>query len=244
MKKFLFILLAIFTTGCASVNHRVHDNHPDYFRASKTIVIAEPDVKVYQLSAGGIDQYMQDWSDKAYRNFLSALQEEINSFPLVKSSLMEKTKFAQNELKDLEEQEAMFNAVSSSMITHTYDPMNMIPDKRKHFQYTLGNDFSKLNELTDAEAVLFASGRNYIWTGGRVMMYIFAAAVFGDSANYIVPVGNEYVLISIVDKQSGDVVWFNYLPIPGDLRNPDVVKKQVKRMFKDFRKTWVEQKKK
>jgi hypothetical protein len=40
----------------------------------------------------------------------------------------------------------------------------------------------------------------------------------------------------LVDVKTGDVVWFNYIPMPGDLRNKEVDRKLIKKLFSDFPK--------
>ena len=192
------------------------------------------DIKINRLTAGGVEEYLGDDTQKAKTLVMDAIRQELGVSHSVHFTDFDIASLGESRKAFVREQQGMFNAVSYSIIDHTYAPDSIFKDKLKNFDYTLGSELSQMAKLTDAQMVLFCSGRNYIWTAGRTALYIFASAMVGQSANAFVPVGNEYLLVSLVDMQTGDVIWFNVVFMPGDMRNKEVVQKVVKKMLKDF----------
>ena len=92
-----------------------------------------------------------------------------------------------------------------------------------------------LKNNADYDAILFCAGKNYIWTKGRISLSLFGILVSAATGvPVIVPAGPEWIAIALVDGRSGDLIWFDYRPMPGDLRKAEVVEKLVKKIFKSL----------
>ena len=237
------ILLAFFSSGCSTLNHRTNSRFNEYFEKPIKVTVMPPDIKIQEFTAGGVQLFKEDWSSEAKKNVLDALKEMDPNVEQVEFSFYEPSAITEDQKLFLKSQHGLFNLAAQSIIDHTYVPTLIFQNKVKNFDYTLGEEFSRISQHVNTDAVLYCSGRNYLWTAGRVMMFILAAAVFGDSAYAVVPTGNEYFLMSVVDVKTGDVIWFDAVSQPGDLRHPELDKKLVKQMLEKIPKELAKKKK-
>jgi len=243
MKKIpILIFLIFFLIGCSTVNHRTNVRFRDYFKESKKIAIMPLDVKIFLLTAGDVNQYKDDWTREVKGLLLKTLQENLEGQKMIEPVIFDVSRLSISEKDTLDAQNGIFRAVSQGVIDHTYNSQTLIKDRKNNFDYTLGAEFSVVEKWSGAPTAFYISGRNYIWTFGRSAMYIFAMAVFGESVVYVVPPGNEYFMMALVDTPTGDIIWFNYIPMPGDLRDEKVMGKIVKKMLDDFSKGLEEKK--
>ena len=87
----------------------------------------------------------------------------------------------------MEDTQALFEAVSASVLLHTYsrstwirkyDSDQTFPEKLKNFDYSLGPEVQRLAKLANADALLFTSGVDHISTGGRKGLIFLEALIF------------------------------------------------------------------
>ncbi len=95
-----------------------------------------------------------------------------------------------------------------------------LPTKKDKFDWSLGKGVTVLRDSFGADYALFVYFRDSFVSSGRVAV-IFIGALFGVG----IPGGRQVGFASLVDLQSGDVVWFNrLLKGTGDLRKPDLAR--------------------
>jgi hypothetical protein len=125
---------------------------------------------------------------------------------------------------ELEDTRALFEAVSVSVLLHTYEPQvknapdQRFPEKVKNFDYTLGPDVARLAKLANSDALLFVSGIDHFSTGGRkalmtlaILLQVAAQAALraapgpgGVSGGFsVAPPPSAYMPIPIVAPQWG-----------------------------------------
>jgi hypothetical protein len=93
------------------------------------------------------------------------------------------------------------------------------------FDWSLGEVMSDLG--LDADYALFIYYRDYQASGGRVAMAILGAAL-----NVALYVGHQGGFASLVDLQTGKVVWYNNVAAStGDLRTDTGAEKVVGQLF-------------
>lgn len=238
-KTYVFVFLLLLS-GCATT-YRTNLRFEDYFCAQrpKTIAIMPPDIKIHRLTAGGVSELVDEWSDEATEKVVNLLIQQINSFRSLTVSSFKIEYLNEEKRSFLKEQRGLFNAVSYSIISHTYLPESTFSHKIAHFDYTLGHEIAPLSEIANADTLLFCSGRNYIWTSGRVVLSTFGLLIgAATGVSVIVPAGPEWLVVSLVDAKTGDVVWFDFVAMPGDLRNEEVDRKHIKRIFSSFPEKW------
>ncbi|OGX17720.1 MAG: hypothetical protein A2Y00_04560 [Omnitrophica WOR_2 bacterium GWF2_43_52] len=240
MKKIVIIVSLLLLSGCATT-YRTNSLFENYFdgQKQKTIAMMPPDIKIHRLTAGGVTELVDEWSDAAKKSIISLIQEEVKPFRSLALSPFKTEFLNESEVGFLKEQLGLFNAVSYSIISHTYMPESIFKHKIAHFDYTLGNEIATLGEFSKADAFLFCSGRNYIWTSGRVVLSTFGL-LLGAAAGVtiVVPAGPEWLAVSLVDAKTGDVVWFDFIAMPGDLRKEEVDRQHIKRIFSSFPEKW------
>jgi len=236
LKILLLVLLICFIPGCATT-HRTNPKFAKYFETPKKVAIVTPDIKINKLTAGGVSELIDEWSEQAKGKVLSAMQSELKKFPYITVLRLDEEKLNTQDKDFFKEEKGLFNALAYSIVAHTYLPGSTFQHKISNFDYTFGEEISKLSMKAQSDALLFCAGTNYIWTAGRVCLAtagILVTAVTGVAV--IVPAGPEWLAVSLVDAKTGDVLWFDYVILPGDLRDEYVDTQQMKRVFSSFPK--------
>jgi hypothetical protein len=191
-------------------------------RDDPRILMMQPDVKFFLHSASGLLEPRADWTDRARRNLVSATEAyaEARGADVV---VVDESDAG----SDLEvAYDRLHGAVGSSVLVHHY--VRKLPTKGGAFDWSLGPDIAALGAKYDADYALFTFYRDIEATGGRWTMSIVAAAVFG-----VIPATEaQFGFASLVDLQSGDVIWFNRVNLgSGDLRQPTGATSVVGQLF-------------
>lgn len=237
MRKVLLIFSLVLLSGCATTSYRANKCFETYFDTPKTVAVVPPDVKIHKLTAGGVIELVDEWSDDAKNDLLAAVKSELADFPKIKLIVIDEKALSEGQREYLREQEALYKAVSVSIINHTYVPISTFPHKLQDFDYTLGPEISAVSSIVAADSLLFCSGTNYIWTTGRVCMATFGLLLGAASGVCVLPTaGPEMLSMSLVDTVTGNIIWFDYVPMQGDLRNADLDAKLAKKFFSHFPK--------
>ena len=122
------------------------------------------------------------------------------------------------------------NAVGSSILLHEYLPQLKLPTKKDQFDWTIGPDAKLLKEKYDADYALFVFLRDSYASSGRVAVIIIGA-ILGVGVQGGIQAGTA----TLVDLDTGQVVWFNRLArASGDLRNGDAATETIKLLLTEF----------
>ncbi len=213
MKRALGIALlatAALLAGCVTPPkpYRLAPQFQERLPTIKTVALLPADVKVYELGAGGTRELMDEWSDKARENVLASIHKRVGQGGLLALKEFDPTQdpAVDEEARDVR---ALYEAVSSSVITHTYALETIFQTKKERFDYSLG-PLPKLAQAAEADAVLFVYAVDHISSGGRVALNIFTVLVGAAAGVIIVPAGGATVVTAaLVDAKTGDVLWFN-----------------------------------
>jgi hypothetical protein len=208
--------------------------HPDLEARAKKIkvtAIAPPDVEIYSLSAGGVTELMDDWSDSGKENLKKAVVVTFKEGNSRVKNVSEKNKRIK---KELEEVQALYRAVRRSIYAHTYPGgMNYFAHKAKDFNYSVG-PIDKILKRYKADAMIIIYGYDEISTGGRKALKAASTVlqVFGGPG---VRSGVTAVSLAVVDRK-GTVLWHNYLGNAGgyDLRKYKNVEIIVDRLLAKY----------
>ncbi len=225
---FAVLCLSHVLAACAQTKSCVHDAVPAKPQGSVQILLVEPDVEVAELTAAGLLIPHAEWTQRAQGNINAAL-----------SGLMTQ-KQAQLVLYEPPDGLAadhphtqllkLHSAVGQAILTHKYTPGFDLPTKQDKFDWSLGSDVQTLRDVYDADYALFIFFRDSFSTGGRVAL-IMAAAVFGVG----VPGGQQVGFASLVDLNTGNILWFNTLASGfGDLREPDSAEEATEALFDEI----------
>ncbi len=211
--------------GCATQTNIQQIDRLESVDESPTIALMPPDIRYYLLTAGGVPQPNAEWTEAAQANFMSATLDYAAE---IGANLVAVDK---NDLgPEVVRYDALHSAVGSTIVNN-YFGMFKLPSKGENFDWSLGPGVSALAQRYDADYALFTHYRDYQASGGRVAMSIFTALVTGVAT----PMGAEQGFASLVDLNTGDVVWFNVVTAgSGELRNADGAATAVRGLFKDI----------
>ena len=216
-----FFLLA----GCATTSNVQQIDKLDSVGETPTIAVMPPDIRYYRVTAGGVPEPHAEWTEAAQANFMSATLDYAQGMG-AELVAVDKTDLGREEVR----YDTLHSAVGSTILTN-YFGMYKLPSKGERFDWSLGPGVGVLGERYGADYALFTFYRDYQATGGRVAMNIFTALVTGAAG----PMGAEVGFASLVDLNTGDIVWFNVVQSgSGELRDPAGAATAVRGLFRDI----------
>lgn len=214
------LVTCLILSGCiANKSVRTNPELATKARQIRKIAIAPPDVKAYEVAAGGVPELMDTWSAQATENVIKALQAHLGGAQL-QVILLEK-----DDNPELKEVLALFPAVSYSIKAHTYPDKNpdYFPDCASRFDYSLGS-LEALLAPSGADALLLVVGVDQFATSGKKALNVLGAVTGAVAAAFtgivIVPRGEGTVLQLALADRSGTILWFNIKGGQSDLRVP------------------------
>jgi hypothetical protein len=237
IKIISLILACLLISACATApRYRAHPQINSKIENVKTITVIPLKVDVYQLTAGGVKEKMDEWCMQAQRNVMTAIEDDLKLRPLLNIKSFPETLMSEDRKINLEQTGALFEAVNSSIIIHTYgQPVHRFPEKIQNFDYTLGPEVRQLSDQTDA--LLLVRGVDNIATAGRKAVQAGGVILGALVGVQVTPnLGVTAVNLALVDANTGEVLWFNYHASAGDhdLRNPIDTTAMVMDILKDF----------
>jgi hypothetical protein len=217
MGGFIALLIAmVLVSGCATTTPtaRMHyslKEHPDS-RPLRQVVLLPVDVHVKEMSAGGVEEEVPDWSRKAEENIRSALLIDRGSDGICcVTRVVESSSLSPEEREILDEHLALFKIVAADAIWVDLPNNSAWKFKSEHFDYTLGDGLAFLKTKYGVDAGLIILGEDVVTTGGRK-----ALALFGAVAGVYIPLGHSILLGGLVDFETGDLLWLNHTVSTGD----------------------------
>ena len=228
---YISILLVIFLSGCAA---NVNKLSPDLaLRESCTRILLMPmDIELSALTAGGILEPNAEWTANARQFILQAINDKFatKNIALLSKESTDTIPLNEEEEKLRTQLIRLHEAVGRSILVHQYIELFRLPNKKGKFDWTLGEKAGFLKEKFGADYALFVYLRDSYVTKGRVAMMFVAAAL-----GYSMPGGTQVGFASLVDLNTGQVVWFNrLLRGTGDLRNREDAVESVTALLADF----------
>lgn len=200
---------------------------PDFrgLSVSEKILLLPVDVELFSLSAGGVAEPKADWTAAALGHMKAAITQK-------KAEL----RFSGVELPDgaideFGEQIGLHAAVASSIaLHHSTGGMWALPSKAGLLDWTFGDAMRPLHARSGARYGLFVWVRDSYASAERKAAMV-ALALFGVG----IPGGVQTGYASLVDLQTGRVVWFNRLARgTGDLREAAPAKESIEALLSNF----------
>ena len=198
-----FAALAIALAGCTQTKSFVHDEVPPRPAGDVDILLLEPDIELSEISVGGIPFPKADWTERGRANVNAALTQIMDQrdsrLVYYEGPPDAPPEHPYNQILKLHE------AVGAEILSHKYSQAQQfaLPTKKDRFDWTLGPEVQKF--------------RDSFSSGGRKAMMVVMGALFA----VVPPGGRQIGYASLVDLESGDILWFNVLSSEvGDLRDP------------------------
>lgn len=217
-----FLLL----TGCAQTSHLKQTDVPATIPPNAKILLMTPDIQLFELTAGGMQEPKADWTAAAEQHVRSSLDKQLERrndtiIPYKAPAEDLEAERAHQQLTKLHEM------VGNTILVHKYIPALNLPTKTGKMDYSLGEGVRLLKENQEADAALFIFMRDSYASAGRVAV-IAAAAVLGVAVQGGVQIG----FASLVDLETGDIIWFNRIARGhGDLRTPEPANEAITQLL-------------
>lgn len=221
-KRMLGVFVLALLTGCATTASIKQIDRLDAVGENPKILIMTPDVKYFLLTAGGVAQPHAEWTEAARRNFSDSLEVYANERGI------KTIRVDEDELTDAEiAYQKLYSAVGTSILVHHFGTLKL-PTKQGSFDWSMGPGLKEIAKEYGADYVLFSYYRDYQASGGRVAFAVLAAI-----AGVGVSAGQEFGFASLVDLQTGNIVWFNQVAVGvGELREEEGARVTVDALFK------------
>ena len=203
--------LLVLSTGASAQDNR---NLAPGFNAlpkGARIAVMPTDIELFSISGGGVLEPRADWTDAASRHFKAALLDKKRALGLTATELSER------DADELSEVNTLHAAIARSIALHHFGigAFNL-PTKEGKLDWSLGDPVRAIRERTGADYALFSWVRDSYASSERVATMV-VLALFGIG----VAGGTQIGYASLVDLNTGQVLWFNRLVRgTGDLREP------------------------
>ncbi|MCB2072391.1 MAG: hypothetical protein KDE49_01640 [Novosphingobium sp.] len=118
---------------------------------------------------------------------------------------------------------ALHSAVVEAILAHKYGlGSGKLPTKKESFEYTLGPGTSRLGEVSGANYGLFVLTNDQFASDSRKAMQVMGALGCVIGACVLVGGGIHVGYVSLVELETGNIVWFNLLRgSKGDVREAE-----------------------
>lgn len=210
MRKVYLSCLIVFVLsvcGCSSLV-KTSPTYEASIKQFKTVAVMPADIEVYKLSAGGMRELIDEWSNDSKKYFAAGLQKHLGSRFGLQIKYLDEDTLKKNNPDLWKGNKGLYYAVSHSILMHAYPGAGAFPAKIKKFDYTFGPEIQPLSQAVGADALLFVYGIDHEATMGWIFMSALEQGLFG--VYYIVPCG---MTMALVNGTTGDVEWYKTTPM-------------------------------
>lgn len=223
-----------FAAACTSTKVLKPESTGTFDPASARVLVLPVDVEVSSLFASGMTEPRADWTEVARGHVQTALRARIERS---QARVVE----AREDLFALESphlQVLKLNEVVGISILESKLGPAPLPTLKHRFDFTLGPDVQALGADLDANYALFVYVRDSYASGGRQALIAGGVAACLGTLGMVCVIpsgGTQLGFASLVDLQTGNVVWFNRLvSSTGDVREAAPAAKAIDTLLKEF----------
>jgi len=191
----------------------------------KKVVVLPVNIEVVEVTAGGVEETVPDWSKEASQSVLKALSAAIDKQGLKEIAA---PRLSGASAANVDEHLALYKLVVNTAARLGWK------HKIKHFDYSIGPGLREVVDKAGADVAIMVYGRDYVSTAGRkaraVAGNIPIVNIFTGPAPEL---GHSFIHVGVVDLRTGDLLWMNSNVRKGstNLRDPDDAAKMVKTIF-------------
>lgn len=222
------LLIALALTACAGGTARETAELRRTADAPPRIALMPLDLSLSRQSAGGSHQPIADWTLTAERNLTLALmaaarQRGLELLP-TRHDLWSRPELRQVHL--------LHRGIERAILAHRFgDGSARLPAKNGPLGWSLGKAVGPLRTQVAADYALFVSLEDSYASAGRKALGIATLLLVG------LPVsgGRQVGLATLIDLQSGAVVWARHLDrSTGDLREPEPARETAAALLQEL----------
>jgi hypothetical protein len=224
IQAFAVVMAAVLLAACTNTRDvKATTATFQWQSAEKRIAVIEPDVVLGELTAAGLFEPRADWTQAGKEHIRSEMARYFEGRGVRLAMLDPATEHRDIQLVKLH------GVVGRAVLLHLFIQGNELPTKGKALDWTLGSGTQGMRTRLGADYGLFIYVRDSYTTAGRALMML-GAAILGVG----ITGGQQVAFASLVDLNTGNIVWFNLLQSSsGDLRTPDAARKVVAALMKD-----------
>jgi hypothetical protein len=220
--------LAVLAAACAQTRSAGPEVTLKPHEGPLSVLLMPADVELSLLTTGGMLEPNAEWTEQGRQNVIAALNEELAERSIEIVAYGDHSDGSYQIAADDEQLVKLHQQVGSTIMLHRYVPGQALPTKKDSFDWTLGNGVQALRDAHGADYALFIHARDSFASAGRVALNVVTAILFRSAGQG----GRQVAFASLVDLESGDVVWFNVLQSGGgDLRDPKLARQSVDQLL-------------
>jgi hypothetical protein len=196
---FLLLLLG----ACVRTDPRLPETTFERPSEAVSVLLMPTDIALYEVTAAGLLEPNAEWTETARQNIAAALGDDLAgrdaavvAYTPPEDALLRHQPRHQQLVK-------LHDAVGSAILFHGQLPILGLPTKPT-LDYTLGPGIAVLRSDYEADYALFLTLRDSFSSAGRVALMVIGAAL-----GAVVPGGQQFGYISLVDLDDDRIVWFN-----------------------------------
>jgi hypothetical protein len=187
------------------------------------VAIMPTDIELFSISGGGVLEPKADWTEAASKYFKDALVQKKQALGLAAVEL------AEQDADDAAEVNSLHGAIARSIGLHHFGILKL-PTKDGKLDWSMGESVQPIKKATGADFALFSWVRDSYASAERKAAMI-GLALLGVGIGGGMQIGYA----SLVDLNSGRVVWFNQLVrASGDLREPEKAAETLNALLNEF----------
>jgi hypothetical protein len=237
VKRFILGTLAVSSLALSACTTTQQFAHTDFRppEGDYKLIVMRPDVNVSVLTAGGLHEPREDWTNQARANILGSLQAQQAKRGGV-AKIAATREEAGGNLVAVAEMDRLHQAVGRSIRLHKYTPGMELPTKKDTFDWTLGQGAVEYGRSTGYDYALFLYAEDSFSSDGRVVLQMVSMLGCVVGVCVMPAGGSQAAFASLVDLKTGEVVWYNFLvSTVGDIRTPKGADELVKSLLDDMK---------
>lgn len=224
-----FVMMSL-AVACTTTQTRVTKSLPEKPAAGTGILVLKPDIELSLLTASGLQEPNTQWSREALTNIQATLTTVLQGRQQRFIAMDPDTIVSGRTNQILR----LHDAVANSILMFNYGFATLPTKRSDNFDWTLGPGALELARAaaagSDAKYALITLGRGSYSSGGR-----WAIAIAGAALGASVPMGGQQIYASLVELETGKVVWFNVATAgpQDDMRKPEGARGLITTLMKD-----------
>jgi len=227
----LLLIAALFHLAAPDCGAQDYWGVPDLdtrLKEIRTVRLVPPDIKVYELTAGGVPEWKDDWSAGATQNIIDSAVKNFQAKGIQVSQGPIPGE-VENEFADIM---SLYRAANASMKAYAIGK-NAFPT-RAGLDYSVG-PVQPVLEKTGSDALLIISGRDSISSAGRKAL-MTTGVIMGILTGFVaIPGGGSTSVEAALIGPSGKILWYKpKADGTSDLRDVDSSRKFMGDIFADL----------
>lgn len=188
-----------------------------------SVVLMQPDIELFSLSAGGVPEPKADWTEAALKHVQAAIKQKSSELGMQARDISDK------DADELAEINSLHGAIANAISFH-HMGMHHLPTKEGKLDWSMGSAVDQLRAKTGSDYALFIWVRDsYSSPERKAAMVALALLGIGITGGF------QVGYASLVDLKTGQILWFNQMIRgTGDLREAEPAIESVARLLTNF----------